>query len=91
MALAMVVSSRLWLGGVVTDKRDKTMVRALALQVRACALRRPLLACFDGFVAYVKAFQEAFGSPRHTGRRGRPRLIKWPKVVLVQVIKRCAK
>ena len=91
MALAMMVSSRLWLGGVVTDKRDKFMARALALQVRACALCRPLLVCFDGFAAYVKAFQEAFRSPRHTGRKGRPPLIKWPKVVLAQVIKRRAK
>ena len=91
MALAMMVSSRLWLGGVVTDKRDKMMARLLASQVRACALCRPLLVCFDGFAAYVKAFQAAFRSPQHTGGRGRPRLIKWPKVVLAQVIKRRAK
>lgn len=91
MALAMMVSSRLWLGGVVTDKRDKAMARALALQVRACALCRPLLVCFDGFAAYVKAFQAAFRSPLHTGRKGRPALIQWPKVVLAQVIKRRAK
>lgn len=91
MALAIMISSRLWLGGVVTDKRDKFMARALALQVRACALCRPLLVCFDGFAAYVKAFQDAFRSPLHTGRKGRPRLIKWPKVVLGQVIKRRAK
>lgn len=91
MALAMMVSSRLWLGGVVTGTRDKTMARLLALQVRACALCRPLLVCFDGFAAYVKAFQAAFRSPLHTGRKGRPALIQWPKVVLAQVIKRRSK
>ena len=88
MALAIMVSSRLWLGGVVTRKRDKAMARALALQVRACALCRALLVCFDGFAAYVKAFRAAFRSPDHTGRVGRPRLVQWPKVVLGQVIKR---
>ena len=88
MALAIMVSSRLWLGGVVTRKRDKTMARMLALQVRACALCRALLVCFDGFAAYVKAFRQAFRSPDHTGRVGRPRLIEWPKVVLGRVIKR---
>lgn len=91
MALAMMVSSRLWLGGVVTDRRDKFMARALALQVRACALCRPILVCFDGFVAYVKAFQGAFRSPQHTRRKGRPPLIAWPNVVLAQVIKERAK
>ena len=91
MALAMMVSSRLWLSGVVTDRRDKFMARALALQVRACALCRPILVCFDGFAAYVKAFQEAFRSPLHSGRRGRPPLIAWPNVVLAQVIKERAK
>ncbi len=88
MALAIMVSTRLWLGGVVRQSRDKTLVRLLALQVRACALCRVLLVCFDGFAAYVKAFQEAFRSPDHTGRVGRPRLVQWPKVVLAQIIKR---
>ena len=43
MALAIMVSTRLWLGGVVTRRRDKAMARLLALQVRACALCRVLL------------------------------------------------
>lgn len=88
MALAIMVSTRLWLGGVVTRRRDKAMARLLALQVRACALCRALLVCFDGFAAYVKAFRGAFRSPDHTGRVGRPCLIEWPNVVLAQIIKR---
>lgn len=78
---------RLWLGGVVSEHRDKYLVRALALQVRACALCRPLLVVFDGFAAYVKAFRGAFRSPLHTGKQGRPSLIEWPRVVFGQVIK----
>ena len=91
MALAICVTSRLWLGGVVSATRDKALVKALALRVRACALCRPLLVVFDGFSAYVKAFRQAFRSPKHTGRRGRPPLVEWPKVVLGQVVKRHAK
>lgn len=87
MALALCVTSRLWLGGVVSEHRDRYLIRALALKVRACALCRPLLVVFDGFSAYVKEFRNAFRSPLHTGKRGRPPLIEWPGVVLGQVIK----
>lgn len=87
MALALCVTSRLWLAGVVSSTRDKTMVRLLALKVRACALCRPILIVFDGFVAYVDAFRKAFRSPERTGKRGRPRLVWWPGVILGQIIK----
>ena len=88
MALALCVTTRLWLGAVVSTTRDKTMVRALARKVRACALCRPLLVVFDGFVAYIDAFGKAFRSPLHTGKRGRPRLINWPGILLGRVVKR---
>jgi transposase-like protein len=87
MALAICVTTRLWLGGVVSEHRDKYLVRALALQVRACALCRPLLVVFDGFAAYVKEFRKALRSPCHSGKRGRPPLLEWPGVVLAQIIK----
>ena len=87
MALALCVTSRLWLGGVVSSTRDKTMARLLALKVRACALCRPILVVFDGFAAYVDAFRKAFRSPMRTGKRGRPRLVRWPGVILGQIIK----
>lgn len=90
MALALCVTRRLWLGGVVSRRRERYLVRALALKVRACALCRPLLVAFDGFAAYIEAFRKAFRkalrSPLHTGRRGRPPLIEWPRVVLAQVV-----
>lgn len=87
MALALCVTTRLWLGGIVSTSRDTAMIRALALQVRACALCRPLLVCFDGFSAYVDAFAKAFRSPLHTGRRGRPRLVPWTRVVYGRITK----
>lgn len=88
MALAVMVSTRLWLGGVVGANRDKSLIGALAAQVRQWALCRPLLLAVDGFNAYVKAFKQAFRSPYNGGKGGRPRLYVWQEVAIVQVIKR---
>jgi len=87
MALAIMVSTRLWLGGVVSAHRDMDLITALAQRVRACALCRPLLLCVDGLVSYVSAFQRACRTPLPTGQRGRPRLIPWPDVNIAQVVK----
>ena len=94
MALALMVSTRLWLGGVVGANRDKWLIRELAGQVRQWALCRPLLLApvpglaVDGFSAYLKAFYEAFRSPYKGDKGGRPRLYVWEEVAIVQVIKR---
>jgi len=87
MAMAIMVSTRLWLGGVISVRRDMDLVSRLAHQVRRCALCRPVLLCVDGLVSYVQAFQCAFRTPVHLGRRGRPRLATWPDVNIAQVIK----
>ena len=52
------------------------------------ALCRPLLPAVDGFAGYVGAFRKVFRSPlpRH-GRRGRPRLVAWPNIAIVKVVK----
>ncbi len=88
MALALMVPTRLWLGGVISAQRDKRLIRHLAQQVRQVALCRPLLLAVDGLVSYVDAFQKAFRAPvPPRGGRGRPRLLPWPDINLVQVIK----
>lgn len=88
MALALMVSTRLWLGGAVSVTRDRVLIQAVADQIRAVALCRDLVLAVDGFKSYVTAFQRAFRTsvPQH-GRRGRPPLIAWPNVAIVQVIK----
>ena len=91
MATAIMVRTRLWLGGVVSHSRDKHLIRALADQVRSCISSNPInpiLVAVDGLSAYVKAFRRAFRSPLHTGKVGRPRLIPWPDVAIVQIVKR---
>lgn len=87
MALAMMVSSRLWLGGVVSAKRDTNLIEQLVAKIRQVALCRELLLAVDGLASYVKAFQKAFRSPLETGKRGRPRLIAWDGIQIVQVVK----
>ena len=88
MALAMMVKTRLWLGGEVSEQRDMTLIRRLIERVRRCALPRPLLVCTDGLCTYIRAIRETFRDPVHTGKGGRPRLRPWRHVLIAQVVKR---
>ena len=88
LAMAIMVHTRLWLGGVVANRRDEHLILGLMRIIRTCALARPLLICVDGFLAYVQAVQQVFRSPLPSGKRGRPRLILWPDIHIGQVVKR---
>ena len=88
MAMAMMVKTRLWLGGEVSEQRDLPLIRRLTERVRRCAARRPLLVCTDGLVAYIRALRETFRDPVRTGTGGRPRLRPWRNLCLAQVVKR---
>ena len=87
MAMAIMVQTRLWLGGVVSEHRNQSLIIELIQIVRTCALARPMLICVDGLRSYVKAIQLTFRTPLATGKRGRPRLISWPAIHIGQVIK----
>src|SRR5438105_9460589 len=88
MALAIMVKTRLWLGGEVSEQRDMTLIRQLIERVRRCAAHRPLLVCTDGLCSYIRAIRETFRDPVHTGQGGRPRLRPWRHVCIAQVVKR---
>ena len=61
MGLAMMVSTRLWLGGVVQLSRDRGLADRLMSQVRRCAAcLRPLLVLTDGWSAYPGSIRRAF-------------------------------
>jgi len=89
MALAIMVSTRLWLGGVVSVHRDLDLIQALADKIKGVALCRPLLLAVDGLASYVTAFRNAFRTavPRWHGEKGRPKLFSWPNIAIVQVVK----
>jgi transposase-like protein len=88
MALAMMVSTRLWLGGVISVQPDKGLIQALVTQVRQVTLCWPLLVAVDGLSSYVSAFHQAFRTklPRY-GQLGRAKLRAWEEVAIVQVVK----
>src|SRR5438128_2858321 len=88
MALAMMVKTRLWLGGEVSEQRDMPLIRRLIGRVKRCAARRSLLVCTDGLVSYIPAIRETFREPVHTGQGGRPRLRPWRNILIAQVVKR---
>jgi len=89
MALAIMVPTRLWLGGVVSPQRDLDLIQALTDKIKGMALCRPLLLAVDGLASYVSAFRNSFRTalPNWGGEKGRPKLISWPNIAIVQVVK----
>lgn len=89
VAMAMMVSTRLWLGGAVSAYRDTALLQKMAQQVRAIALCRPLLIAVDGLNLYPGVFRDEFrtGIPRLVGQIGRMTLVEWPNIAIVQVMK----
>lgn len=89
MALALMVSTRLWLGGVVASSRDTAFISSLVEKVRACAtaLCTGILFCTDGLKAYVSAIREVFREPVRNGQAGRPRLEMWKRIFIAQAVK----
>jgi transposase-like protein len=88
MALAMLVSTRLWLAGEVSARRDLPFIRRLIARVHACALPRALLCCTDGLCSSVSAVRQTCRDAVHSGGRGRPSLRLWPHRCMAQVVKR---
>ncbi len=90
MAMALMVSTRLWLGGVISTRRDQALITHVVHLVAACALLGPLLIVVDGFSSYVEAVRRAFRTREHHGERGAPRKVPWPELCLGQVVKQYA-
>lgn len=92
MALAMSVFSRLWLWGAVGESRDGRLISQVVEKVRAASRRgQPLLWAMDGWRAWLNAVLNVFRDPQPSGKPGRPPLIVWEELHLVQVVKQYAK
>jgi transposase-like protein len=87
MAMAMAVPSRLWLGGVISPRRDLALILAVVRMVRRAARCLAFLVCADGLASYVTAFARVFRDPVRTGRAGRPRLVPTAGLLPGRVIK----
>ena len=90
MAMAMMVSTRLWLGGAISTRRDQRLVTRVVALIAASAIKAPLLLVVDGFASYLDAFRQAFRQRVHHGGRGAPRKQPWPELVIGQVVKQYA-
>jgi transposase-like protein len=91
MALALAAPTRLWLGGVISGRRDLPLITRLVRRVRACAVTPAVLVCVDGLASYVTAFLKIFREPVRTGRRGRPQLVLPDGFQFARVVKHSAK
>jgi transposase-like protein len=86
VAMAIMVSTRLWLGAVVSPQRDRDLIGNLAALVRRWAQKVGLYITFDGFAAYRDAFERAF-SDKGPGLWGRTVNCVWSCLTLAQVVK----
>lgn len=89
MGLAIEVSARLWLAGVVQVRRDHVLADRLLQQVRRCACgASQLLICVDGWASYpnaiLRAFVEHVNEGIHTGKH---QMQVWSQLLIGQVIK----
>lgn len=93
IAMAMMVSTRLWLGGVVSLRRDRQLADHLLQMVKACCLPLcALLVLTDGWAAYPGSIRRAFREKiSKAGGRGRCRLKAWPDLLIGTVIKKTLK
>ena len=91
MATAMLVRSRLFLWGEVSESRDGPLISRLIEKVWRAGRNRVhqgVLFAVDGFHAYVGTIRKRFFTKERTGKRGRPRHIPWPDLHIAQVVKR---
>ena len=91
LAMGIMVPTRLWLGGVVSVTRDRSLADRLLKLVRGCTKTTgKVLVCVDGWAAYPKAIKRVFRE-KVTGpgplQRGRPGLALWPQLAIGVVIK----
>lgn len=93
MGLAIMVSTRLWLAGVVSPTRDRQLADQLLQQVRRCACGvQALLVATDGWAAYVNSIKRAFREKvKETAGKGRASLQVWKDLCIVTIIKHTRK
>lgn len=89
MGLAMMVPTRLWIAGDVSETRDSDLTDRLMQQVRnCCKALTSLLVCTDGFAAYPKSTMKAFREKvKEKPGPGAPKKVVWPDLQIGTVIK----
>jgi transposase-like protein len=88
VAMAMVVTSRLWLGGAVSANRDRKLIDQVASLVARSAAGQRVMLVVDGFVAYIEAFKRACATYHSHPKGGRRTCVPWAELVIAQVVKK---
>ena len=88
LASALEVRSRLWLGSVINQYRNRFLIQSLLIRVRSCGPVEGILLVTDGLSSYASQALHVFREPLSTGKVGRPRLVLARGVMIAQVIKR---
>jgi transposase-like protein len=93
VALAIMVSTRLWIGVEVSKRRDSNLTDNLMQQVCRCARSLcAILIVTDGFPAYPKSIIKAFRyKVKETPGPGASKKRVWPRLYIGTVIKHTAK
>lgn len=89
MGLAIMVPTRLWVAGVVSQTRDRNLADQLLQQVRrASKTLCDLLICTDGWSPYPNSIKRFFREKiKRAGKRGRCSLEVWTGLHIGTVIK----
>jgi IS1 family transposase len=89
MGLAMIVPTRLWVAGVISQTRDRKLADSLLQHVRNCSKTLcDLLICTDGWSPYPNSIKRFFREKiAREGKRGRCALEVWPELHIGTVIK----
>ena len=90
LAMALMVATRLWLGGAISTRRDQRLLTQVVALIAASAIVARLLLVVDGFASYVDALRPAFRPRVPHGGRGAPRKVPGPALVIGQVVKQYA-
>lgn len=89
MATGMAVFSRLFIWGAVSIERKTSLMKQVVQKVSQAIKRgAPFLWVTDGFGGWEQAIRQQLRTPLYTRKPGRPRLLLWPELHFVQVIKR---
>ena len=89
LATAVSVASRLLIWGTVASGRSEAMIAEVVQHVhRAIRLQSRILWATDGFATWKGQVLHCFRSAVLSGRPGRPRLVEWAELHIVQVVKR---
>ena len=89
LATAMSVASRLLIWGSVASGRTEDLIAEVVQHIhRAARLQSPILWATDGFATWKGQILRFFRSAVQNGRPGRPRLVEWAELHIVQVVKR---